>query len=161
MSSPYWTAPALWPSETVFVVCGGPSVETQNLELLRGRRVVVINSSCYAVPWADLLFFGDSRWFRENRTAVANFGGMVVTVAPQGDTPNLKRMRKFPPPGLSDQRDTLKMRRTSLHATAQAFRGDKNHPARLRWPSRQGRAQSSSQAAPVAAARRLLGRTTT
>lgn len=112
--SPYWTAPPLWQGETVFVLCGGTSVETQNLDLLHGRKVAVINSSCYTLPGADLLFFGDSRWWRENKDAVAKFAGMVVTVAPSAVGDNLKRMRKLAPPGLTEVRDALVMRRTSL-----------------------------------------------
>ena len=109
----YWTAKPTWPGEPIFVVCGGPSVEKHNLECLRGRRVLVVNSSCYAAPWADVLFFGDSRWWRENRKAVAEFGGLVVSVAPSAFDDKIKRMQKRPPPGLTDDRAALTMRRTS------------------------------------------------
>ena len=45
--------------QTVFIVAGGASVLEHDLEALRGRRVIVINSSVHAVPFADYLYFGD------------------------------------------------------------------------------------------------------
>ena len=78
--NPFWSVPREWPRQTAFIVCGGPSVLGQNLELLRGRNVIVINSSVYAVPWADYLYFGDWRWWNEdeNRAAVARFAAASV-----------------------------------------------------------------------------------
>lgn len=68
-----------WDGKTAFLVCGGPSVASQNIEALRGHRVVVVNSSIYTAPWADILFFGDERWEIENRAAVKAFPGLVVS----------------------------------------------------------------------------------
>jgi hypothetical protein len=66
----------------VFIVGGGRSVADQNLELLRGRKVMAINSSFAVVPFADVLFFGDARWWKENRSVVAGFfKGDFVTAA--------------------------------------------------------------------------------
>lgn len=73
-----------WAGETAFLICGGPSVKLADLETLRGRRVMVVNSSCYRVPWADILFFGDERWELENRAAVKAFRGRVIS-ASHGD----------------------------------------------------------------------------
>src|SRR4029450_12910778 len=80
---PFWSVPREWPGETVFIVGGGPSVLQQDLGLLRGRRVIVINSSFYSVPWADILYFGDYRWWNEpeNKAAIAGFAGRAVTVS--------------------------------------------------------------------------------
>jgi hypothetical protein len=68
-----------WKGETAFLICGGPSVLGQDLEQLRGRRVVVVNSSVYTMPWADILFFGDERWEVNNRAAVKAFKGRVLS----------------------------------------------------------------------------------
>ena len=68
--------------ESVFIVGGGPSVADQNLELLRGRKVIAINSSFKVVPFADVLFFGDARWWQENSQGVLDdFNGDLVTTA--------------------------------------------------------------------------------
>lgn len=52
----------------------------QNVELLRGHRVIVVNSSYQIAPWADFLFFGDSRWWRLHGDRVKReFKGRIVT----------------------------------------------------------------------------------
>lgn len=117
--SAFWTVPREWPGETVFIVGGGPSVLTQHLEALRGRRVIVINSSVFAVPWADILFFGDFRWWNEpeNEAAIANFQGRVVTTSQlvRGD-PKVLHCKKANPPGLAIERNSLMQKWTSLTA---------------------------------------------
>jgi hypothetical protein len=93
----FWSAPCEWPRETAFIIAGGPSVRGQNIEALRGRRVIVINSSVYAAPWADILYFGDWRWWNEaeNRAAVAAFGGRVVSVSQIVDNKKVLVCRKL------------------------------------------------------------------
>src|SRR5262245_44453906 len=115
---PFWSVPREWPGETAFIVGGGPSVLGQNLELLRGRHVIVINSSVYAVPWADFLYFGDWRWWHEdeNRAAVARFKGRTVTTSQLVKDPKVNVCRKTNPPGLALQPDSLMQHWTSLTA---------------------------------------------
>jgi hypothetical protein len=114
----FWTVEREWPGEVIYIIGGGPSVLTQNLERLRGQRVIVINSSVYAAPWADVLFFGDWRWWNEpdNRAAVANFKGRVVTTTRMKTAPKVKVCKKADPPGLAFERDSLMQRWTSLTA---------------------------------------------
>jgi hypothetical protein len=114
----YWSVPCEWPGEVVFIIGGGPSVLGQDLESLRGRRVIAINSSIHAVPWADCLFFGDWRWWNEseNAAAVAKFKGSVVTTTKMKTDPKVKICKKANPPGLAFERDSLMQRWTSLTA---------------------------------------------
>lgn len=114
----FWSVPREWPGETAFIVGGGPSVLGQNLELLYGRNVIVINSSVHAVPWADFLYFGDWRWWHEdeNRVAVAAFRGRVVTVSRMVRDDKVLVCRSASPPGLELQRDSLMQKSTSLTA---------------------------------------------
>lgn len=102
----FWTVTPEWQGETAFLVCGGPSVLDQNIEALRGRRVMVVNSSCYRIPWADILFFGDERWGREYSEAVNAFMGCVVSVR---ETPlkHPKISYLYRPPGPSKLPDGL------------------------------------------------------
>lgn len=116
---PQWTVSPEWSGETAFLISGGPSVADQNVELLRDRKVIVVNSSCHRVPWADILFFGDERWELNNRAAVKAFQGRVISASygnvhcdyiqflwrPQpGDTPD----------GLSDDPSKVFLRHTSV-----------------------------------------------
>lgn len=116
--APFWMVPHEWPGECCYIVAGGPSVADIDLEQLRGRRVIVINSSVYAVPWADILYFGDWRWWaeRENKAAAASFGGRVVTTSRLVNDPKILVCRKTNPPGLSQSRDSLTQKWTSLTA---------------------------------------------
>ena len=113
----FWSVPREWPGETVFIIAGGPSVLGQDLDALRGRRVIAINSSVHAVPWADYLYFGDWRWWYEpeNRAAAKSFAGRVVTTSRVPDKRALV-CRKAKPPGLAVAADSLMQRWTSLTA---------------------------------------------
>ena len=115
---PFWIVPREWPGETVFIVCGGPSVLELDLEQLRGRRVIVINSSVFAVPWADILYFGDWRWWHEeeNKAAVTGFRGRVVTTSRIVSDKKVLTCRKANPPGLALAHDSLMQKWTSLTA---------------------------------------------
>lgn len=111
-----WTCPPEWSGETVFIVAGGPSVARQDTDRLKGRKVIVINSSYQRVPFADILFFGDSRWYYDHKPMLAKFAGRKVAVSVSVTEKPYLLMRKIaPPPGLSDNRSTVVMRRTSLH----------------------------------------------
>jgi hypothetical protein len=116
--APYWTVPHEWPGETAFIVAGGPSVLGQDLDALRGRRVIVINSSVFTVPVADILFFGDWRWWneRDNQAAVASFPGRVVTTSRTVPDRKVHVCCKTKPPGLALERNSLMQRWTSLTA---------------------------------------------
>lgn len=113
----YWTCTEEWPGSTVWVIGGGPSVRGLDLSSLAGRKVIAINSSFENVPFADFLFFGDSRWFWHNKPKLKRFKGRLVTCAPPSLDPKCLRMQKVkPPPGLCEQRDSLAMQYTSYQA---------------------------------------------
>jgi hypothetical protein len=116
--SAFWPVPREWEGETAFIVGGGPSVLGVDLEALRGRRVIVINSSVYAVPWADFLYFGDWRWYNEpeNRAAVATFAGRVVTTSRMVEHKKVLVCRQTKPPMFGGARDSLMQKWTSLTA---------------------------------------------
>lgn len=119
-----WKIPEEWPGEVVFIVGGGTSVAYQRVERLKGRKVIAINSSYEAVPFAQYLFFGDNRWHEDHRSrpAFGQFranGGKVVTVsAPAGGGYLLKLNRVTPDRpdrGLTTTRTALSSQRTSFH----------------------------------------------
>lgn len=113
----FWTCEPLWAGQQVFIIGGGPSVDSQRVEQLKGRRVIVVNSSVHKFPWADILFFGDARWYKtipENRAAADAFSGLVVTNA-NIRCENIKRMVRVRPPLASD-RTSLAIQKTSLTA---------------------------------------------
>lgn len=119
MGLKFWSAPQLWPGETCFIVCGGPSLRGFDFERLRGRKIITINSSVFSVPFADALVFGDGRWWVWNKAAIKKMGfaGLIVTPAAEiNEAPPVKTMRKGKPPGFNLPTDTLAMRNTSATA---------------------------------------------
>jgi hypothetical protein len=116
---------ANWVGETVFVIGGGPSVLQQNLPLLRGRRVIAINSSYERLPGfgppphlphIDLLVFGDSRWWRKHAPAMARLKCPIVTPCDYIKDHRVVRVAKRRPPGLSNSPLALTMRKTTFTA---------------------------------------------
>lgn len=103
----FWTPDRKWEGKTVFLLGGGDSLRTFDLDRLRGRIVVAINELVKRAPWADALFFLDNGWFDKNRTFIEGFQGEIIThsrVAKRAMGPRVKRVSlserpDFPPPG--------------------------------------------------------------
>jgi hypothetical protein len=155
--SPFWTIEPEWHGEIAFVIAGGPSVLSQNVDRLGGRKVIVINSSCYCAPWAEFLFFGDARWWRENRAGCDAFQGRILTTAATHDPRALRLKKRLPEHGFATAPDELTWRRTSLAATLNVIGhlrpdrvvllgadgrfskdGRRNHHAPHKWAHRNG-----------------------
>ena len=99
------------------IVASGPSLAAQDLETLRGHKVIAINSSVFAAPFADFLLFGDSRWWYQNHPLLKRFKGRCVTTTAAHTDERVLYMQKInPPPGLTEKRDALVMQYTSLQA---------------------------------------------
>lgn len=119
----FWIASPEWEGHAAFIICGGTSVLQQDLSLLKGRKVGVINSSVYTYPDADFLYFGDMKWWREHRARlIKSFKGRIVSVdeSVSRDDPVL-RMKRAKPPGLSSAPDALVQKATSLTAIINLF----------------------------------------
>ena len=59
-----WAVPPIWRGATVVCLGGGPSLTAADAAQCRGRaRVIAINDAYRLVPWADLLYFCDYRWW--------------------------------------------------------------------------------------------------
>lgn len=71
----------IWKGERAFILGGGPSLTAEIAERVRGRKTIVCNSTARLAPWADVLFFHDWPWFRDNRPIVDNWPGIVVTAS--------------------------------------------------------------------------------
>lgn len=104
-----------------------------------------------------MLYFGDSRWWRDNKEVVEAFAGIVVTTSPLVRDDRIKTMLKQSPPGLSLDKKKLMIKRTSLSGAinlavhrganqivllgadgSRAKDGATHHHKPHRWPSRTG-----------------------
>lgn len=52
-----------WEGETVAILGGGPSLTPDQVEQCRGLKVISVNDAYLLAPWADVLYFADSRWW--------------------------------------------------------------------------------------------------
>lgn len=114
-----WIISEEWKGETAFILGGGPSVKQLNLELLQGRRVVALNSSYLTYPKADILFFGDARWWnhqrQKNRVALDAFAGRIVTCSGAVRGHRLLGLRRInPPPGFAEERHAVASQQTNM-----------------------------------------------
>lgn len=112
-----------WIGDVCYIFAGGPSLTTQPIELLEGRRRIVINSSYERALSADILFFHDPRWWLEYGAMVrTTFNGQIYTTMSLRD-PRLARLRNVRPGNarnlqlplvLSDDPGAVPMRRTAV-----------------------------------------------
>jgi hypothetical protein len=118
MSCPAWFIPPAWAGQTCFIVAGGPSVETQPIERLRGRHVIALNSSYLVTPFAEFLLFADTRWYEQHRgrREFQAFAGQRVTCSPHIHDERIWRLRRRNPPGLAGDHDAVVMSRTVMAA---------------------------------------------
>jgi hypothetical protein len=77
-------------SQFCFIVGSGPSLAGFDYESLRGRFVIALNNAAALIPFANVVFFGNSPWFEANRKMVLSHAGekhrirFGVTAAPLG-----------------------------------------------------------------------------
>lgn len=76
------------------VLATGPSLNSEDIEKLRGKCKVVCVSDAYRLaPWADVLVSSDAQWWKVNKEA-QEFEGLKFSLAP--DFCGLpKQIRKF------------------------------------------------------------------
>lgn len=135
MSADYWTPEPVWRGQEAVVLASGPSATPEVIEALRGRNVIVVNSTVLAARWAPVWFFRDAAVLLsrasgqflpvharsgENMVDFArSFPGMVVTTSrrvkdtvPEVRMVEAPRMKDFPPPGSP----TIRHGKSSGHA---------------------------------------------
>lgn len=67
----------LWSAYPVVVLGGGPSLTSDQIELVHiarkadAVRVIAVNDSYLAAPWADVLYFADAKWVAWHTHGVA------------------------------------------------------------------------------------------
>ena len=97
-----WVVPKMWAGGECWIIGGGPSVPKQfdvpddiiqqvlsgklpprayspYMKAIHGKHVIGVNSAFLIGDWIDMVFFGDKRWYLENRELLAEFIGMKVS----------------------------------------------------------------------------------
>ena len=57
----------MFTGSTVYVIGGGASLASFDWGLLNGKRCIAVNNAWRKYPAADAMFFGDARFYRNNR----------------------------------------------------------------------------------------------
>ncbi len=114
-----WSIYPHWAGETVFVIGSGPSIRDTDFELIRGRKIICVNSSYERVPFADLLYFGDGRWWEHHKIKLnTEFKGRIVTCSGIAKSKRLLKIGRMKPEsqatGFSARRDLVASQRTSI-----------------------------------------------
>jgi hypothetical protein len=87
----------IWPNRTVVVVGGGPSLMDLDLTPLRasGAPVIACNNAFRLVPWADVIYFADSRWWRWHGADIDMDSGKYRVVTAGGATFSDERIQRL------------------------------------------------------------------
>jgi hypothetical protein len=64
-----------------FIIASGPSLAREDVESLRGQRVLVINDNYLLAPWAEALYACDGHWWEwhAERAELKAFRGRKIT----------------------------------------------------------------------------------
>lgn len=92
-----WIIPKIWPDSTVFIIGGGPSINSTNLDLIKNERTISVNNA-YGDPvindqgeteryeprdWVDVAWFGDCGWYDMHKEDLFKFPGLKVSCCPR------------------------------------------------------------------------------
>lgn len=79
--------------KTWFLLASGPSMSQADADAVRGRGVVVaINNTIRLAPWADILYAGDSTWWKQYGPAVRGFQGRRVGLSLPGQHRSVEQL---------------------------------------------------------------------
>lgn len=115
-----WTCQPEWQGQSCFILAGGSSARELDLRLLKGRKVIVINSSVFSYPDADFLYFTDSHWWYHYHVfnEIKAFKGRIVTTSPARMPDHVLKMQKVKPDcGLTLNRNSLAVQYNSVTAS--------------------------------------------
>ena len=107
-----WLVPELWPGSTMVCIAGGPSLTAADVAAVQGRApCIVVNDGYRLAPWADVLYFCDSRWWEWHRARpeYKAFAGIKVTMAENvaKAEPGVHWVKNGGGSGLAKKRDEL------------------------------------------------------
>lgn len=74
-----WSVPRMWKGSTVYILGGGPSLASVDIERLRGRRVIALNNAYRLANWFPMMYFHDCIWWSWHAKELASWPGVRVT----------------------------------------------------------------------------------
>jgi hypothetical protein len=68
-------------SKRCFIIGGGPSINSVNLDLIKDEYVIGVNEAVRLGTWIDLWFFADSDIYKAHRNDIGKWPNRIVTCA--------------------------------------------------------------------------------
>lgn len=65
--------------KTIYIVGGGNSLKNFDFKRLKGKNIIAINRAIEFVPFAQILYFADYRFYRWHKEQIDNFNGAKFT----------------------------------------------------------------------------------
>ena len=69
--------------KTVFIIGGGNSLTGFDFNLLKGKNIIAINRAIEFVPFAQILYFSDYRFYYWHKDDIDQFKGAKFTASPK------------------------------------------------------------------------------
>ena len=104
----YSTVTPIFKNKTVFLIGGGPSLENFNWDLLKEKSIIAINKSFLSVPWAQVIYWTDSRFYTWYKDKIDELTAEKYTVGVGSQyKPDVKLLQKGMRHGLELTNDKL------------------------------------------------------
>lgn len=81
-----WSIPRIWPGRTVYILGGGPSLASVDVDRLRGERVIACNNAYKLGRWIDVALFADKEWLGPQVDGLRNFPGLKISLNENHDS---------------------------------------------------------------------------
>jgi hypothetical protein len=108
----------IFKNKDVFIVGGGSSLSGFNFNLLKDKCVIAINRSFLHVPFAQVLYFSDYRFYmwatgkiggdKELIDGYMKYNGLIYSIAPKIKDPKVKLLRNTGKTGFDTTNGNLK-----------------------------------------------------
>lgn len=114
--------PRIFEGQTCAVVAGGPSLQGFDWERLRGVPLVAINRALEVLPFAPVLWWSDSRFWRMHRAAIEAHAAIwkatcQINYIPEDNVPGVVTQYRFTGhSGFDDNRKNLRSGNNSAYA---------------------------------------------
>lgn len=96
----------IFDNSVVYIIGGGPSLKSFDWNQLRGKKIIAINRAYEVLPWAEVLYWTDSRFYKWYKTDIDKFGGLKVTCRPFPTMPDSISLLKANNSRKLDMRDS-------------------------------------------------------
>jgi len=77
----------------IYIAGGGPSLKGYNWDLLKGKRIIAINRAYEVIPWAEIVYFSDVRFFDWHKEGLLKHAGIKASGNKHVDHPEVEKYK--------------------------------------------------------------------